>query len=912
MSAPDDPQPPSGDGPGGMPDAASTLAGATRDVRVPERPSVDGLEAKWGAAWEAAGIYRFDDRAAAEDVFAIDTPPPTVSGALHAGHAMSYTHTDVVARFQRMRGKSVLYPMGWDDNGLPTERRVQNYFGVRCDPDLPYDPGFEPPQQRPEELLAVSRPNFVELCNRLTAEDERAFEHVWRTLGLSIDWSRTYTTIGECARRVSQRAFLRMLARGDVYQHDAPTLWDVDFRTAVSQAELEDRERPGAYHPIRFSLVPEEEGEGDGEGDGVEIETTRPELLPSCVALVAHPDDDRYRPLVGRSARTPLFGVRVPVVTHALADPEKGSGIAMICTFGDTTDVVWWRELGLPTRTVVGRDGRLEPVAWGAPDWESDDPVAALSAYGELVGRTVRQAQVRIVELLGAAGALVGEPRCITHPVKFYEQGERPLEIVSSRQWFVRTLALRDRLLARGEELRWHPPFMAHRYRAWVEGLHSDWNVSRQRFFGVPFPVWYEVGADGAVRFDRRLVPSDDRLPVDPSTDAPEGYRPEQRGQPGGFVGDPDVMDTWATSSLSPFIVSGWEEDPELFARVFPLDLRPQGHDIIRTWLFSTIVRAELESRQLPWSDAAISGWVLDPDRKKMSKSKGNVVTPLPLLERHGADSVRYWAASGRLGSDTALDEGQMKIGRRLAIKILNASKFVLGRLGDAQTGADVGVCSVVSEPLDRDLLRKLGAVVADATAALCGYDHTRALELTEAFFWSFCDDYVELVKVRSYGAADDPAAASARAALAVALSVQLRLFAPFLPYVTEEVWSWWQIGSVHRSPWPEIERDLAPAIDDDRADGERRDAPGAAWGTAPVLDMVSGVLAAIRREKTAHKRSMRARVTHLTVTDLPERLALVELARRDVLDAGGVDPDQLVLVQGEPPSVTVVLDEHA
>ena len=882
--------------PTSVPDPPSPSPGPDggHPVRVPTRVGVDGLEAKWSAAWEAAGTYRFDTAAPATRIYAIDTPPPTVSGALHIGHVFSYTHTDLVARFQRMRGRAVFYPMGWDDNGLPTERRVQNYFGVRCDPELPYDPGYEPPAAPPGDPVPVSRPNFVELCHRLTAQDERAFEHVWRMLGLSVDWSRTYTTIDDRSRRASQRGFLRMLARGEAYQQEAPTLWDVDYRTAVSQAELEDRERPGAYHRIRFAVVPGTAPRAEPLPAAVEIETTRPELLPACVALVAHPDDPRYRPLFGAEVVTPLFGVHVPVVAHGLADPDKGSGIAMVCTFGDTTDIVWWRELGLPTRTLVGRDGRLEPVPWGAPGWESDDPVAALAAYGELAGRTVAQARARVVDLLAGAGALVGDPKPVTHPVKFYERGERPLEIVSSRQWFVRTLAMRDRLLARGAELRWHPPFMAHRYRSWVEGLNSDWNISRQRFFGVPFPVWYPVGEDGAVRYEQPLVAGEDRLPVDPSTDVPDGYHAGQRGGAGGFVGDPDVMDTWATSSLSPFIAAGWEEDPDLFARVFPMQLRPQSHEIIRTWLFSTVVRAELECRSLPWSDVAISGWVLDPDRKKMSKSKGNVLTPLPLLEKHGADSVRYWAAGGRLGTDTAADEGQMKVGRRLAIKILNASKFVLGRLADGPaTGS-----AAVTEPVDRDALRQIGGVVLRATDALEHYDHTKALEAVEESFWSWCDDYVELVKTRAYGDPADPGAASARAALALALSVQLRLFAPFLPFVTEEVWSWWRPGSVHRQEWPDAIAELSPALGED--DGE--------WGAAPVLDVAARVLGAVRREKTGRKRSMRARVERLTVVDDAVGLGLLRMALGDVVDAGAVEPGGVELVEGSPAGVVVVL----
>jgi valyl-tRNA synthetase len=834
-------------------------------AEVPEKPSLDGLEAKWSARWEADGTFRFDRTKARDEVYAIDTPPPTVSGSLHVGHVFSYTHTDTIARFQRMRGREVFYPMGWDDNGLPTERRVQNYYGVRCDPTVPYDPSFTPPETPdPKNQISVSRRNFVALCEQLTAEDEQVFEDLWRMAGLSVDWQLQYATIDSRAQRVAQRAFLRNLARGEAYATDAPTLWDVDFRTAVAQAELEDRELPGAYHRIGF---PRSDG-----GEPVFIETTRPELIPSCVALVAHPDDERYQPLFGSTVTTPLFGVEVPVHPHTLADPEKGSGIAMICTFGDTTDVTWWRELNLPTRAVIQRDGRFQQAQ---PEWIESGP------WDELAGKTAKQAQRIIVELLTASGDLVGEPKPITHPVKFYEKGDRPLEIVTSRQWYIRNggrdASIREALLERGRQLDWHPDYMRHRFEHWVEGLNGDWLVSRQRFFGVPIPIWYPVGADGEPVWDDPIIPDESTLPVDPQGDAPPGFDEAQRGQPGGFVGDADIMDTWATSSLTPQIACGWEDDPDLFSRTFPMDLRPQGHDIIRTWLFSTVVRSHLEHDSLPWTDTALSGWILDPDRKKMSKSKGNVVTPLALLEEHGTDAVRYWAARGGPGTDTAFDTGQMKIGRRLAIKLLNASKFAIS-LGAMPGGT-------VTEPLDLSMLAQLSQAVADATAGFEGYDYTRALDRTESFFWRFCDDYVELVKGRAYG--EGAPATSAKAALGIALSTLHRLFAPFLPFVTDEVWSWWQEGSVHRAPWP--------------VTGELPEG-----GAATLFDVAAQVLTDVRRAKTNAKRSLKADVEAIVVTGPAAALDAVRAAEADLRESGRVA--SVTYAEGDELSVEVTL----
>jgi valyl-tRNA synthetase len=848
-------------------------------ARVPEKPSLEGLEARWSERWAADGTYRFDRTKSRGEIYSVDTPPPTVSGSLHMGSVFGYAQTDSVVRYRRMRGAAVFYPMGWDDNGLATERRVQNYYGVRCDPSLAYDPDFEPPAKPGKDAVPVSRPNFVELCERLTQIDEQAFEDLWRRLGLSVDWSLIYTTIGEGAQRVSQRAFLRNLARGEAYQAEAPTLWDVDDRTAVAQAELEDREQAGATHRVRFGGV-------DGAPD-VTIETTRPELIPACVALVAHPHDSRYSARFGTEVTTPLFGVRVPVVAHRLADPEKGTGIAMICTFGDVTDVVWWRELRLPTRSVMGRDGRLVPEP---PEWDATDPDAD-ARYRELGGKTVKQARATVVELLRDAGRLDGEPAPITHPVKFYERGARPLEIVTTRQWYIRNGAddaeLRAVLLDRGHELRWHPPHMRARYESWVEGLNTDWLISRQRFFGVPFPVWYPIDDDGEIDYARPLLAREDQLPVDPSNDAPDGYDHDQRGKPGGFLGDPDIMDTWATSSLTPQIATHWEDDPDLFSRTFPMNLRPQGPDIIRTWLFATLLRSHYEHDSLPWSDTTINGWILDPDRKKMSKSKGNVVTPVEYFDRFGSDAVRYWAQNGRPGVDTAIDEGQIKVGRRLAIKILNASKFALGVIGDAGAGE-------VTEPLDRSMLRSLTDLVEEATGAFEGYDYSRALERTERFFWGFCDDYVELVKQRAYGTGDERGAGSARRALELALSTLLRLFAPHLPFVTEEVWSWWQDGSVHRAAWP----DPAP-LRTETGDADRL-----------TYRVAADVLGEIRKAKTSRQKSLRAEVDRALVRDTTERLGALEAALTDVHQAGRVrDMD---LVPADEFAVEVDLTEDA
>lgn len=846
-----------------------------RAAITPDKVGVEGLEAKWGASWEAEGSYSFDKTAEKSNIYSIDTPPPTVSGSLHVGHVFSYTHTDLIARYQRMLGKEVYYPMGWDDNGLPTERRVQNFYGVRCDPMLPYQAGFTPPfeggdgkSSKAADQIPISRRNFIQLCERLTLEDEKHFESLWRQLGLSIDWSQTYQTISPDAQAISQKSFLNNLSRGEAYQAMAPTLWDVTFRTAVAQAELEDRDQPGAYHRIGF----------DGPDGKIFVETTRPELIPACVALVAHPDDARYQPMFGKSVKTPLFGVEVPVLAHQLAQKDKGSGIAMICTFGDVTDVIWWRELDLPNRAILGWDGRILSEA---PEVISD--AKGKEIFAQLAGKTVFSAKQTIVELLTASGDMVGEPKPITHPVKFFEKGDKPLEIVSTRQWYIknggRDEALRERLIGLGKTLKFHPDFMRVRYENWVNGLTGDWLVSRQRFFGVPIPVWYQLDADGNPNFEKVLTPDLSSLPVDPSSQAPAGFTEDQRGKPNGFIGEVDILDTWATSSLTPQLAAGWISDPEKYKKVFPFNLRPQGQDIIRTWLFSTVLRSFQEEGVLPWSDAALSGWILDPDRKKMSKSKGNVVVPNDLLDEHGSDAVRYWASSARLGTDAAFDVGQMKVGRRLAIKVLNAAKFVLS----FETGSQV---AAVTKPIDRAMLGALSDVVAKAKKAFDAYDHTKALEVTESFFWNFTDDYLELVKERAYGQATNPEAqASAVFALRIALHTQLRLLAPFIPFATEEAWSWWQEGSIHRGSWPTTSELTEHSSGSD----------------SELMTLASEALLGIRKSKSDQQLSMKAEIASIRIASTnPEGLLSIADDLRSVgkIDLLKIVPGEETLVQ--------------
>ena len=852
---------------------------------LPKRYESPAAEPRWQAFWDEQDIYRFEE-SSSRPVFSIDTPPPTVSGHLSIGHVFSYTHTDLVARFQRMRGKNVFYPMGWDDNGLPTERRVQNLYKVRCDPRLPYDPEFRPDADA-KQVRSISRRNFLELCARATAEDEKVFETLWRRLGLSVDWTRTYATVDAHSRHISQLAFLDLVEKGEAYSADAPTMWDTDFHTAIAQAETEERETTGLAFRLRFGV------EGGGT---LPIMTTRPELLAACVGVIVHPHDERYEHLVGGAAVTPGYRARVPVLAHPLADPEKGTGAAMVCTFGDATDVTWWENLDLATRMVLGRDGRILPIKWGRPGWESLEPAAAQMVHDRVAGLSRQEAKHQMAAALADPSAaadgtalppLDGDPTPVRQELKFYEKGDRPLEILLTRQWFVRLLDKKEALLRQGRQVRWHPEFMRTRYDQWVEGLHSDWCVSRQRHFGVPIPLWYRLNEGREPDYDQPLLPSRDALPMDPMAEAPAGYAEEQRDEPGGFAPETDVLDTWATSSLTPQISGRWRTNDEVFGRLYPMDMRPQAHEIIRTWAFYTIARALMLDGQIPWRNAVISGLVLDPERKKMSKSKGNVVTPMPLLQEHGADAVRYWSASARLGTDTAYDESAFRTGKRLVTKIFNAGRLIVGRLRSAGIRAGDLSAMEVTSPLDRGHLAVLSVLVTDATELMTRFDTAAALQMIETWFWNaLCDNYIELTKGRAY--AEDR---SALATWSLSLSAILRLLAPFVPYITEEVWSWYHgsdAQSIHLASWP------------------RPDELAEAEGDASVFEAAVAVLTQVRRGKTQAHVSLRKPVRSITVTGPQERIEKLAAALSDVLSAGAIARAELRAGGGTELSVSL------
>lgn len=847
------------------------------------RMELPEIENRCKAFWKENNIYRYDNSKSREETFVIDTPPPTVSGSLHIGHIFSYTQTDVVARFQRMSGKTVFYPIGWDDNGLPTERRVQNYYNITCNPQVPYDPDFKPVhnEQDKSPRKEVSRKNFIEACEMLTASDEGIFENVFKNIGHSYDWNLKYTTIGSESIKVSQESFIDLYEKGEVKSMESPTMWDVTFQSAVAQAEVEDKEVQGFFHDIKFQI--------EGSDDYVVIATTRPEFLPACISIVAHPDDERYQKYFGKKAIVPLFGTPVEIVASDHAEKDKGTGIMMVCTFGDAADVVWWKQTGLPLKQIVGLDGCLLDVEFGKGAFVSNNPAKANSYYKQLVGLTTKQARAKIVEFLRENDGLACEPRPLTHMVKFYEKGNLPLEFVTSRQWFIALQDKKEKMIEMGRRIQWKPSYMQHRYEEWVKGLNQDWCISRQRFFGVPFPVWYKLDEKGNPDYSEPLIANKSQLPVDPMIDCPKGYTAAQRGKPNGFIGDGDVMDTWATSALTPQIAMNAAKSDKFG---LPFDIRPQAHDIIRTWAFYTIAKALMHENTIPWKEILVSGFILDPDRKKMSKSKGNVVTPQHLIDTYGADSIRYWAARARLGVDTAFEEQIMAQGKKLVNKIFNASKFVFTIVGNSRLNGVSDYKQYITEAMDKSWNSKMYDMLKQATAAFNTHDYATALDVIEKRFWDFCDNYLEIVKKRAYSPED----CSAVATLMETIDTFLRVFAPFCPFITEEVYQARPWGadyaklSLHNVMWPQ---------NDEFADITAQD--------GRLYDLVSTITAEIRKAKTAANVSQRTPVSHASVTCSSDDVTTLQQGLVDICNVCGLQEGALTFKEGSELAVSEI-----
>ncbi|AIL64967.1 Valine--tRNA ligase [Rickettsiales bacterium Ac37b] len=764
--------------------------------RLSPRYNIVEMEEKWRSNWEQTSLYKWDEHAAREENFVIDTPPPTVSGMLHMGHVFSYTQTDFIARYMRMIGKNVFYPMGFDDNGLPTERLVEKLKKVRAI-DLP-------------------RNEFIEICKEIVLEAEKEFHLLFKSLALSVDWSLEYQTISNHSRKISQLSFLDLIQKSRAYRQLQPCLWDPVDRTALAQADLVDKELSSHMNEIYFTTE---------DGEELIIATTRPELLPACVAVFYHPEDMRYKHLQGKHAVTPLFEMKVPIIADNKVIPEKGTGLVMCCTFGDISDIEWWKIYKLPERVIIDHSGRLTNL---------DN----IKFADRLIGLTIKEARKVMVELLQEYGKFKTQIE-IVHSVKCAERSGMPIEILLTPQWFIKILDIKEKLLERSGECNWYPGYMKTRLDNWIKGLNWDWCISRGRYFGVPFPVWYSkrVGEEGKV-----IVADSESLPVDPLIDLPKGYARDE------VEAEQDVMDTWVTSALSPQLNSyaindEFAIDLTRHSKLFPADLRPQAHEIIRSWAFYTIVKAELHAETVPWKNLMISGWCLAADKTKMSKSKGNIVTPAKLIVEQGVDVIRYWASTSKLGADTAYSDDIFAIGKKLINKIWNASNFVSLHIHDL----DKCNKELITETIDLWIISRLYKTIERASLEFNKFEYSDARAAIEEFFWKdFCDNYLELVKVRAYNKD-----ISAINSLYLCLSTILKLFAPFLPHVTEEIYNnLFQETSIHiRGSWPQ----LAEYIYNEEAEQ---------IGIACI-----GILNVVRKVKAEQNLSLKATIEQLNIT---------------------------------------------
>jgi valyl-tRNA synthetase len=718
------------------------------------------VELKWREFWEKNNIYKFNPKAKGE-IFSVDTPPPNISGRMHIGHAYSYSHEDFVARFFRMKGRNVFYPFGTDDNGLPSERFVEKKANVRAN--------------------RMDRNEFIKLCIVTIKEIVPEFSKDWKNLGMSCDFSKTYSTIDDYSRKISQKYFIDLFKKGHAYRQEAPVVWCPHCQTAIAQAELEDKESETLFNDIVFKLADKKD---------LIIATTRPELLSSCVAVFVHPDDKRYKKLIGQKAQVPIFGNKVEILADKKVDPEKGTGAVMCCTFGDKTDVEWFKEYKLPL-------------------------VISLEKYGKMTGQakkyaglSTKDARQNIIEDLKKKNLLIAQKK-ITHSVNIHERCKNEVEILNSLQWYIKILDKKKIFIELGKKIKWHPPFMRTRYENWISNLGWDWAISRQRFFGIPFPVWY-CEKCGEVK-----LAEEKDLPVDPLTDKPKGKCAKCGSSK--FTPEKDVLDTWATSSISPQLALQLFFSEKEAQKMIPMNLRPQAHDIISTWLFYTVVRSNFHFDKIPWKDVMISGHVLDSSGRKMSKSIGNVVAPQEILEKYGSDALRYWSAGSSLGQDINYSEDEIKIGKKTTTKLWNAARFMAMNVKKAELLKD----SDAIEPADAWIIDELNKTIAKTTKAFENYVYAKAKEEIDAFFWSkFADYYVEFVKYRFFGE-DEKSKKVGEKTIATVFFNIVKLYAPIMPFVTEEIFQTYfkhleKVKSIHISKWPEeIKLKKSPDISD-------------------------------------------------------------------------------------------------
>ncbi len=777
-------------------------------MELPKRYNPLEEEPKIQEFWEKEKIYRFDPKSK-NKIYSIDTPPPTVSGKMHIGHAFMYSQMDFVARYKRMRGFNVFYPFGTDDNGLATIRLVE--------------------QEKNVKGTMMSREEFIKLTMEVLDKVRPKYISDWKRIGTSADFDMYYSTINEHCRRISQKSFIDLYRQGREYRKEAPTLWCPECQTAIAQVEMEDKELDSYFNDIIFRLE---------DGKDLMIATTRPELLPACVAVMAHPDDKRYRHLIGKKAQVPLFSHWVPIMADEKADPEKGTGIVMVCTFGDQSDMEWYHKHDLPLRVAITKDGRMNENAPG---------------YEEM---TIEDARKRIIEDLKDNRLLLSQ-KPVRHAVNVHERCGTPIEILETNQWFIRYLDLREKFLKAGEKLNWYPEFMKNRFDNWIKGLQWDWCISRQRHFGIPIPVWYCSDCSEV------MLPDEKDLPVDPVED-----RPKKKCRCGSeeFEPEEDVLDTWATSALTPQIAA--ELVPELYSKLYPMDLRPQAHDIITFWLFNTLVKSQMHNNKNPWKNVMISGWALDPHGRKMSKSKGNVVEPQEVIAKYGADCLRFWAAGSGLGDDLPFQEKDLITGKRMITKLWNASKFAIMNL-EGYTLKKPGKL----RQIDRWILSKLNRVIKVSTDNFDKYEYSKTKLETEKFFWhTLCDDYLEIIKDRLYNpekySKED--IESVKYTLYTAVLDVLKLMAPIMPYITEAIYQMYfkeREGekSIHLAAWPVPE-------------SEHEDE-----GAEKAGDLLVDIVSAVRRFKSDNEVALKTDVKKLTIKCKDDEKKLIETVIDDL-----------------------------